>query len=67
MMSGGGRDGTAALPLLASRLAYQFRCLREDAMDPEMTSLERLALVRDRTARIRESREELKAHDVRTL
>lgn len=51
--------------LLESRLAYHLRCLREDATDPEMSSVERLAVVRDRAARIREIREELKAHDVR--
>ena len=50
--------------LLESRLAYHFRCLREDATDPEMSTLERLALVRDRAARIREIRRELK--DART-
>jgi|GEM_PF-1306061 hypothetical protein len=44
---------------LESRLAYRLRCLREDATDPELTSLERLALVRDRAARIREIRWEL--------
>ncbi len=45
--------------ILHSRLAYHLRCLREDATDPAMTSLERLALVRDRTARIREIRDAL--------
>jgi hypothetical protein len=40
--------------LLESRLRYHYRCLREDATDPEMTSLERLALVRDRAKRIQE-------------
>lgn len=49
--------------LLESRLAYHLRCLREDAADPAMTSLERLALVRDRTRRIREVRQELKKVD----
>ncbi|MGD0267379.1 MAG: hypothetical protein ABSD47_20910 [Candidatus Methylomirabilota bacterium] len=34
--------------LLESRLAYHLRCLREDATDPDTTSVERLALVRDR-------------------
>ncbi len=37
-----------------SCLASHLRCLREDATDPEMSSFERLALVRDRVARIRE-------------
>ncbi|MGD0265791.1 MAG: hypothetical protein ABSD47_12685 [Candidatus Methylomirabilota bacterium] len=45
--------------LLESRLTYHLRCLREDATDPELTALERLALVRDRAARIREIRWEL--------
>ena len=45
--------------VLRSRLGYHLRCLREDATDPEMTSLERLALVRDRGTRIREIRREL--------
>ncbi len=40
--------------LLESRLAYYRRCLREDATDPEMSSFERLALVKDRVARMRE-------------
>jgi len=47
--------------LLESRLRYHLRCLREDATDPEMTSLERLALVRERARRIREIRRELGA------
>jgi hypothetical protein len=42
--------------LLESRLRYHLRCLREDATDPEMTSLERLALIRDRARRMREIR-----------
>jgi len=45
--------------LLESRLAYHLRCLREDATDPELTDLERLALVRDRARRIREIRQTL--------
>jgi len=32
------------MALLESRIAYHLRCLREDAPDPDMTSLERLAL-----------------------
>jgi hypothetical protein len=43
-----------------SRLAYHLRCLREDATDPDTTSVERLALVRDRVGRIHEIREELR-------
>ncbi|MGD0264743.1 MAG: hypothetical protein ABSD47_07270 [Candidatus Methylomirabilota bacterium] len=46
--------------LLESRLAYHLRCLREDATDPEMSGLVRLALVGDRARRIREIRQELK-------
>lgn len=38
---------------LKARLTYHFRRLREDATDPELTTLERLALVRDRATRIR--------------
>ncbi len=45
--------------LLESRLAYHLRCLREDATDPALTSLERLVLVRDRARRIREIRRRL--------
>jgi hypothetical protein len=45
---------------LESRLAYHLRCLREDATDPDISPIERLALVRDRAARIREIRRELK-------
>jgi|GEM_PF-1338058 hypothetical protein len=54
-MNGCEERGTQARPLLASRLAYHLRCLREDATDPAMSSLERLALVRDRARRIREN------------
>ncbi len=42
-----------------SRLAYHLACLRQDATDPERSTLERLALVRDRGRRIREIRNEL--------
>jgi hypothetical protein len=51
------REGNRAL--LDSRLAYHLRCLREDSTDPDMTSLERLTLVRDRARRIREIRRKL--------
>jgi len=50
--------------LLESPLAYHLRCLREDPTDLEMKSWERLALVRDRAARIREIRQELEAAKV---
>ena|GEM_PF-3314435 len=56
MMSGGGRDGTAGRSLLESRLPYHLRCLCEDATDPELTSLERLALICDHARRKREIR-----------
>ena len=60
-MSTCGKSETATQSLLESRLAYHLRCLREDAMDPEMSTPERLALVRNRAARIREIRRELEA------
>jgi hypothetical protein len=55
-------DRTASTPqaqriLLKSRLAYRLRCLREDATDPDMTSLERLTLVREGVRWIREIRQ----------
>lgn len=50
--------------LLESRLAYHLRCVREDATDPATTTLERLALVRDRVRWIREIRRELVAAKV---
>ncbi len=45
--------------LLESRLAYHLRCLREDSTDSALSALERLALVRDRAACIREIRRKL--------
>ncbi len=45
--------------LLESRLAYHLRCLREDATDLELASVERLAVVRERVARIREIQRDL--------
>ncbi len=50
-----------------SRLAYHLRCRREDATDPELSSVDRLALVRDRVARIREIQAKLRANHVRPL
>jgi hypothetical protein len=47
--------------LLESRLAYHLRCSAEDAIDPELPSVERLALVPDRARRMREIRRELVA------
>lgn len=55
------RRGDSKGALLESRLGYHLRCLREDATDPELKSFERLALVRERAARIREIRQRLKA------
>ncbi len=60
-MSGHSEDGAITRTLLESRLAYHVRCLREDATDPDLTALERLTLVRDRVARMREIERELKA------
>ncbi len=45
--------------LLKSCLAYHLACLREDATDPAMSPLERLTLVQDRAARLREIRQAL--------
>ena len=39
-----------------SCLAYHLARLREDASNPNLTSLERLSLIRDRASRIREIR-----------
>ena len=47
--------------LLESRLRYHLRCLREDATDPDLSSLERLALVWDRARCIRDIRRNLAA------
>ncbi len=55
------REAEGPASLLASRLRYHYRCLREDATDPDLTSLERLALVQDRAKRIREIQRELDA------
>ncbi len=45
--------------LIEDRLAYHLRCLRADATDPEQSTLERLALIRDRARRIQEIRQTL--------
>ena len=55
------KAGAYEAALLASRLAYHLRCLREDATNPDLPALERLALVRDRAARIREIRVQIEA------
>ena len=52
---------------LKSRLAYHLRFLAEDATDPGLPCLERVALVRDRVARLREIRASLKGSHVRTV
>ena len=44
---------------LASPPACHLRCLAEDVTDPELSSVERLALVWPRVAHIREIRREL--------
>jgi len=46
---------------LETRLAHHLRCLREDATDPYIPPLGRLALVRDRAARNREIQRKLKS------
>jgi hypothetical protein len=51
------REASGERVLIDSRLAYHLHCLREDATDPEISPLGRLALVRDRVARIREIRQ----------
>jgi hypothetical protein len=63
----------AGLAPLESHLAYHLRCMRADATDPALSSLGRLALLRDRAARIGEIRQkmaamkkEAKAEGVRT-
>jgi len=53
------REGEKDEKLLASRLAYYLCCLAEDATNLELSSVERLALVRERVAWIREIRREL--------
>ena len=55
----GSRETEEDANLLASRLAYHLRCLHKEATDPDVSSVERLAVVRDRVARIREIRREL--------
>ena len=40
----------------ASRLAFHPHCLAEDATDPALSSIERLAMVRDRARKMREIR-----------
>ncbi len=57
-------DRTASTPqaqrlLHNSRLRYHRRCLREDATNPDLTTLERLTLVQGRVARRREIEREL--------
>lgn len=58
-MSERNKPRQSKIAMLQGRLAYHLRLLREDASDPALTSLERLALIRDRAKRIREIRREL--------
>ncbi len=51
---------------LEPRLTYHLCCLREDATDPNIPAVERLALVRDRAKRIREIRLEIAAANQET-
>lgn len=44
---------------LRSRLVHHLRCLQEDATDPELSQLERLALLWDRARRVGEIKVEL--------
>lgn len=55
-----GKRETASRILLESRLRYHHCCLREDATNPELITLERLTLVRGRAERVREIREDAK-------
>ena len=41
--------------LLDSRFANHLACLREDATDPDLSCMERLALVRERARQVRKS------------
>lgn len=45
--------------VLKSRLRSHLACLREDAADPALSALQRLALVRDRARRIQPIRQAL--------
>jgi hypothetical protein len=65
-MSTQGKREPASRTLLASRLRYHHRCLREDATNPDLTALERLALVRGRVTRMREIEREVDAMKGRT-
>jgi hypothetical protein len=47
--------------MLESRLAYQLRCLQQEATNPELGSLDRLAVVWDGAKGIEEKREKLPA------
>lgn len=58
-MGGTKEDDQEERTLLESRLASHLRCLEEDHTDPEMSPRKQLALVRDRTPRLREIRQTL--------
>ena len=55
----GSREAEEDVNLLAPRLASPRRCLHEEASDSDMSRLEWLIVVRDRTTRIQEIRREL--------
>lgn len=55
------RPGHKKCALLEARLADHLRCLRGDATGPALSCLERLGLVRERMARVREIRRALAA------
>jgi hypothetical protein len=57
----GGADPRDERAHLAFPLAFHLRCPREDVTDPNLSSLERLALVRERVAGVREIRRALAA------
>ncbi len=53
MMKTTSQDNTERI-LLESRLRSHLRCPEEDATNPDLSQLDRLALVRERAKRIRE-------------
>jgi hypothetical protein len=57
----GSQQAEEDASLFKSRLAYHLRCLAEAATDPDMSSVERLAVVRGRAKKIREIRHMLTA------
>ncbi len=65
-MTTGKRRSEKNHSILESRLGYHLRCLHEDATHPDLISLERLTLVRDRVKRIREIRQGIAAANQET-